>query len=82
MGEDCGSGESQTLKSEQNEGANDVSLGMPPLWMWCFILMSRSHQNLCLVLTMKLLGIVLRNRCWPIIFHTVTSGDVDGWCQN
>ena len=28
----------------------------------------------------ELLGIMLRNRCWPTTFHTITSGDVDEWC--
>ena len=28
--------------------------------------------------TMKLLGIVLRNRCWPTTFHTITDGGADG----
>ena len=32
------------------------------------------------VLAVKLLGIMLRNRCWPIIFHTITAEDADGWC--
>ena len=24
---------------------------------------------------------MLRNRCWPTIFHTSIAGDADGWCQ-
>ena len=51
----------------------------------------RSHSNMieyevraiehnCSVV--KLLGIVLRNRCWPTTFHIITVGDVDGWCLN
>ena len=40
----------------------------------------QSHQNLHPVQTMKLLGTMLRNRCWPTTFHTITTGDVDKWC--
>jgi hypothetical protein len=29
----------------------------------------------------KLLEIMLRNKCWPITFHTVVAGDADGWCR-
>jgi hypothetical protein len=39
------------------------------------------HTKVCLVLVMDLMGIMLRNRCWPIIFHTITAEDVDRWCQ-
>ena len=28
----------------------------------------------------KIDGIMLRNRCWSIIFHTITTEDADGWC--
>jgi hypothetical protein len=45
-------------------------------------LMPRSHQTSHPVLTMKLLGIMFRNRCWPTTFHTITAGDADGWCLN
>ena len=44
-------------------------------------LMLRSHQIFCSVLVAKLLGIIMRNRCWPTTFHTITAGDADGWCQ-
>ena len=43
-------------------------------------LMPRSHQTFCPVLAVKLLGIMLRNRCWPIAFHTITAEYADGWC--
>ena len=36
-------------------------------------LMPRSHQTFSPVPTMKLLGIMFRNRCWPIIFHTMAA---------
>jgi hypothetical protein len=42
-----------------------------------------SHQTLCLVLAMELLlGVMLRNRCWPTTFHITTTGEVDKWCWN
>ena len=31
--------------------------------------------------TVRLLGIMLRNRCWLTAFHTTTAGGVNGWCQ-
>ena len=31
---------------------------------------------------MKLLAIILRNRCWPATFHTITPGDANKWCMN
>jgi hypothetical protein len=31
--------------------------------------------------TVKLLGIMFKNRCWPITFHTFSAGDADRWCQ-
>ena len=41
----------------------------------------QSHQLFHLVLAMKLLGIMLRNRCWLISFYTIPTGDANGWCQ-
>ena len=41
------------------------------------LLMPQSHQIFHMVLVMKLLGIVLRNRCWPTTFHTITAEDAD-----
>ena len=39
------------------------------------------HQTFRPVLAVKLMGIImLRNRCWPINFHTIIVEDVDGWC--
>ena len=29
----------------------------------------------------EFVGIMLKNRCWPTTFHTITTGDADGWCQ-
>ena len=29
---------------------------------------------------MKLLGIMLRNKCWLITFRNMTTRDADGWC--
>ena len=46
--------------------------------MWRLVPWSR--QTFRLVRAMKLLGIMLRNRCWPTTFHTITAGDGDGWC--
>ena len=43
--------------------------------------MPRSHQTSRSVLAVKLLGTMLRNRCWPTTFHIITAGDADGWCQ-
>ena len=50
-----------------------------PLWM---PLMPRSHQTLRLVLAVKLLGIMLRNRWRSTTFLTITAGDANGWCRN
>ena len=36
-------------------------------------LMARSHQNFPFVPAMKLLRIMLRNRCWPTTFHIIIS---------
>ena len=44
-------------------------------------LMPRWHQIFRLVLTMKLLGIMLRNRWWPTTFQSNIVGDVVGWCH-
>ena len=41
-------------------------------------LRSRSHQTFHLVLAVKLLGIMLKNRCCSTTFHTITTGNVDG----
>jgi hypothetical protein len=35
------------------------------------------HQRFRLVPAVKLLGIMLRNRCWLSLFHIVTTGDAD-----
>ena len=35
------------------------------------------HTKIHPVPAVKLLGIMLRNRCWPTTFHTVTGGDAD-----
>ena len=45
-------------------------------------LMPRPHQTFPLVPTMKLLGIMFKNRHWSNTFHTITAEDVDGWCLN
>ena len=29
----------------------------------------------------EIVGIMLRNRCWPTTFFTITVGDADGWCR-
>ena len=44
--------------------------------------MSRSHQTFRLVPAVKKLGIMLRNRCQPTTFHTITTEDADRWCLN
>jgi hypothetical protein len=49
---------------------------------WETPFMPRSHQTFCLVPTIKLLGIMLKIRCWPTTCHTITAGDADGCCQN
>ena len=38
-------------------------------------LMLWSRQTLCPLLVVKVLGIMLRNRCWPTTFHTITNRD-------
>ena len=45
-------------------------------------LMPRSQQTFRPIPTVKLLRIMLRNRCWATTLHTITAEDVDGWCQN
>ena len=45
-------------------------------------LMPWSHQPFCPVPTLKLLEILLRNKCWPTTFHTITAGDANAWCHN
>ena len=32
----------------------------------------------CLVLAVTLPGLMLRNRCWPTTFYTITAGDAEG----
>ena len=44
-------------------------------------LMQQSHQTFCLIATVKLLRIMLKNKWWPTTFHTITAEHVDGWCQ-
>ena len=41
------------------------------------LLMPRSHQTFRPVLAVKLLGIILRNRCWSTPFHTITTEDAE-----
>ena len=45
-------------------------------------LMPRSHQTFRPIPTMKIVGVMLRNRCKPTTFHTITAGGADGWCLN
>ena len=40
-----------------------------------------SHQTFHLVPTVTLLETMLRNRCRPTTFHTITTGDTDKWSQ-
>ena len=42
--------------------------------------MPSSHQTFCPVWAIKLLGILLRNRCWLTTFHIITSEDANKWC--
>ena len=44
-------------------------------------LMPQSHQTFHPVSIVKLLGIMFRKGCWFTAFHTITTGDADGWCQ-
>ena len=46
------------------------------------LVVARSHQPFRPVRAVKLLGIMLRNRCWPATFLTIRAGDADGWCLN
>jgi hypothetical protein len=76
------SGNKQTTRqtnSQNNQTNGEVSLRLL-LTLPC--LMPRSHQPFRPVLALKLVGITLRNRCWPTAFHTITAGDVDGRCRN
>ena len=41
-------------------------------WPTVTLLMPRSHQTFHPVPAVKLLRIMLRNRCWPTTFHTIT----------
>ena len=64
---------------------NDV--GPQNRTMGCWELMPRSHQPFCQLPAMKLLRSMLRNRCWPTTFPTITAGEVNtggarsGWCD-
>ena len=42
-------------------------------------LMPRSHRTFRPVPTMKLLEIMLRSKCQPTTFHTITTGDVGNY---
>ena len=46
------------------------------------IIRLQCHQTFRLVPTVKLLGIMLKNRYWPTTFYTITIEDADGWCLN
>ena len=48
---------------------------------WVILFMPRSHQTFCLVSSVNMLMIMLRNRCWPTIFLTIAAGHANGWCQ-
>ena len=40
------------------------------------------HTKLvCSIPSVKLIGVMFKNRCWPIIFHTIIAINVDGWCH-
>jgi hypothetical protein len=45
---------------------------------WLYKFVPQSHQTFRPVRVMKLLGIMLRNRCWSTIFHIITTRDIDG----
>ena len=42
--------------------------------LWLKRLILQSHQTFHMILTLKLLRIMLRNRCWPTTFHIITTG--------
>ena len=49
---------------------------------WCDQpLVPQSHQTFRSVPTVELLGIMLRNRCWPTTAHTITAVNADRWCH-
>ena len=50
-------------------------------WLVWSIPHTRPYQTFHPILAVKLLGIMLRNRCWATIFHTITTGDAGGWCR-
>ena len=50
------------------------------VWSTSSIFMLQSHQKFHPIPVLKLLGIMLRNRCRPTTFHTITAGNADGWC--
>jgi hypothetical protein len=58
---------------------------LPPFHLGAFLtnylVMPQSHQTFRPVPTVKLLGIMFKNRCWPIILHINTVGDANERCQ-
>ena len=61
---------------------NITTILMGDVWLQIGWLMPRSHQTFRPVPTVKLLGIMLRNRCWSTTtFHTITTVDADRWCH-
>ena len=51
-------------------------------WSWIHAPSCPDHTNISIRFqSVKLLGIMLRNRCWFITFHTITAENTDGWCQ-
>ena len=50
-------------------------------WLFELELRGRSHQTFCPDPAVKLPGIMLRNRCWPTTFYTITVGDANAWCR-
>ena len=69
-------------KSRTTRSYKQLTFYLP---MWhddiSLFLMPRSHQTFRSVLTVKLLGVTLRNTWWPTTFLTITAGDADGWCR-
>jgi hypothetical protein len=72
----------------QPNATSMISYSCPPHTQWnrinqqLWAFMPRSHQTFCLVVAVKLLGIMFQFRCWPTIFYTITAGDANGWCLN
>jgi hypothetical protein len=71
------------------------NIGCSTPFLWCLVsptlfatglnyilrgIMPRSHQTFRPVPIVRLLGIMFTIRCWPTVFHIITTGDANRWC--